>query len=56
MSLRQRGVEATPQLTHCLFMLIMMEEEVSEEQEEAAEEQEFGRVLEGIVASGVKLG
>ena len=55
MSLRQRGVEATPQLTHCLFIAIR--EEASEEQEEAAEEVELGR-FDGIavVVSGMKLG
>ena len=53
-SLLQSGVEATPQLTHCLF--IVMREEVSEEQEEAAEEVELGRGLDGAVVSGMKLG
>ena len=38
MSLLQRGVEATPQLTHCLFVVIEAKEE-SEEHEEA----ELGR-------------
>ena len=42
MSLLQRGVEATPQLTHCLFVVIEAKEE-SEEHEEVDEEAELGR-------------